>query len=74
MSGWVLVLPILQKFKELLGTPLLEQSHQGALNGLHFCAGYLGDLTIAIDKTTRDLLELKVPSHVSVDEYLRQLS
>lgn len=70
MSGWVLVLPVLQKLEEFLGTPLLEQSHQRALNCLHFRARHLGNLAIAINKTTSDLLELKVPSDISVDEYL----
>lgn len=74
MSGWILLPPILQKFKEFLGTPLLEQTHQRTLNRLQFRARYFGDLTIAINEAARDLLELKVSSDISVDEYLGQLS
>ncbi|SRR6266550_4437452 len=68
MRGRILVLPVLEKFKELLGPPFLEQAHKRALNSLHFCAGYFGNSPIAIDKTTSNLFEFKITGDVRVDE------
>ena len=39
MSGRIVVLPVLQEFEELLGSPLLEETHQGRFDGFHFCGG-----------------------------------
>ena len=74
MSSRVLVLPALQELEELLRPPLLEETHERALDGLHFRARHLGDLAIAVHETTSDLLELQVASDVGVDENTGQFS
>ena len=70
----VLVLPVLKELEELLRSPLLEETHEGALDRLHLRAGYLGDLAIAVDKAARDLLELEVAGDVGVDQDASELS
>ena len=74
MGSRVLVLPVLQELEELLRSPLLKETHEGALDRLHLRAGYLGDLAIAVDEAARDLLELEVSGHIRVYEDLRELS
>ena len=74
MSSRVLVLPALQELEELLRPPLLEETHERALDSLHLRARHLGDLAIAVHKAARDLLELKVPSDIGVDENLGQFT
>ena len=74
MSSRVLVLPALQELEELLRPPLLEETHERALDSLHLRARHLGDLAIAVHETTGDLLELQVASDVGVDENTGQFS
>jgi hypothetical protein len=68
MRGRILVLPVLEKFKELLGSPFLEQAHKRALNSLHFRAGYFGNPPITVDETTGNLFEFKITGDVRMDE------
>lgn len=74
VRGRVLVLPSLQELEELLGPPLLEETHERALDGLHLGRGDLGDLAIAINVATGDLLEFKVSGDVRVHEDLGELA
>ena len=74
MSGRVFVLPALQELEEFLGTPLLKETHERALHGLHLVTGDLRDLAIAVHKAARDLLELKVPSDIGMDANLGQFT
>jgi len=74
MRSRVFVPPPLQKLKELLRAPLLEQTHQGAPDCLQLRARHLGDLAIAVDEATCDLFELKIPSNIGMDEDFSQLS
>ena len=74
MSSWILIFPALQELEELLSAALFEKTHQRASNRLHLCARNLGDLAIAIDKATGDLLELEVTSDISVNEDLGQFT
>jgi hypothetical protein len=41
MRGWVVIPPVLQKFKELLRPTFLKQAHQWALDRFHLRTGYL---------------------------------
>jgi hypothetical protein len=74
MGSRVLVLPSLQELEELLGTPLLEEAHERALDGLHLGAGDLGDPAIAINEATGDLLEFEISGNVRVHEDLGELA
>ena len=73
MSRGVIVLPILKELEELLGTSLLKKSHKRALDCLHFGTRNLGNLSLAENKTTCNLLELKVGSYVGMHKNLRKL-
>lgn len=64
----------LHELEELLGPALLEETHQGAANGLHLCGGDLGDLAVAVNIRTGDLLELEVARDVGVSQDLDQLT
>lgn len=68
MRGRILVLPVLEKFKELLGSPFLEQAHERTLKSFHFRAGYFGNPSIAVDETTSNLFEFKITGDIRVDE------
>ena len=74
MSSRILILPVLQELEELLRPPLLKKTHKWALDRLHFRAGHLGDLTIAVDKAAGDLLELEVAGDIGVNENARKFS
>ena len=74
MGSWIIILPTLQELEEFLCPPLLKESHERALHCLHFCAGHLGDLTIAVDKAAGDLLELEVAGDIGVNENARKFS
>lgn len=74
MSGGILLLPVLNKLKELFRATLFKQAHEGGLDGLHLGAGDLGDLAIAVNERTRDLLELEVTSDIGVDEDVGQFT
>lgn len=74
MRNRIIVPPVLQKLKELLGPPLLEQPHQAASHGLHLGRGHLGDAPVPVDEGSCDLLELEVSEDVGVDEDLCELS
>lgn len=74
MSSRILILPALQKLKELLCPPLLKETHQRALNSFHFSTRDLGDPAISVHVATSDLLELEVTSNISVNEDLGKLS
>ena len=74
MSGRVFILPALQELEELLGAPLLKETHKRTLHGLHLVTGDLRDLAIAVHKATCDLFELEVTSDVGVDKDLSELS
>lgn len=68
MSSRIVVLPVLQELKELLGSPLLKEPHQRTPNGLHLRAGNLGNPALTINEATGDLLELKIASNIGVNE------
>lgn len=70
----VIVLPVLKELEELFCPPLLKETHERALDGLHLRTGDLGDLAIAVDVAARDLLELEVARHVSVDKDSSELA
>ena len=74
MCSWVLILPVLQELEELLRSPLLEETHEWATDGLHFGTGNLGDLAVAEDEGASDLLELEVARDIGVDEDLGELA
>lgn len=73
VGRWILILPTLNEFEELLCTPFLKQAHEGAAYSLHLRAWNLGDAAVPVDVTTRDLLEFEISRHVSVHEDLRHL-
>jgi hypothetical protein len=70
VSSRIFVLPSLKELEELLGTALLEEAHEWALDSLHLSAGNLGDFAISVDEATSDLLELEITSNISVDKDL----
>ncbi len=70
----VIILPILKELEELLGSPLLEQTHEGTPDCFHLGTRDLGDPTITIDETSSNLLEFEVSGDISVDEDPRELS
>jgi hypothetical protein len=74
MCSRVIVLPVLQELEELLGSPLLEKTHQGRLDCFHFSGGDLWDPPISVDKTPRDLLELEVSGDLRVDQDLGEFA
>ena len=74
MGGRVIVLPILEELEEFLGPPLLEETHQRTLDGLHFGTGNFGYPPITIDKAACDLLELEIPDHIRVHKNLGHLA
>ena len=74
MGSGIVVLPVLQELEELLGSPLLEETHQGRLDGFHFCGRNLGDPAIPVDETSGDLLELEVSGDFCVDQDLREFT
>lgn len=74
VSSRILVLPSLQKLKELLRPTLLKETHQRALDSFHLSAGDFGDPAIPIHITSRDLLELEVASDIGVNEDLGELA
>jgi hypothetical protein len=74
MGGRIFILPVLQELEEFLRPALFEETHQWAFDCLHFGAGNLGDLAVAIDEAARDLLELEVASDISVHEDFREFS
>lgn len=74
MCRWILILPPLQKLKELLCPSLLKETHERTLDSFHLSARDLGDLTVPINKASSDLLELEVSGDIGVDEDLGQLS
>lgn len=74
MGRDIIIFPALQELEELLGTPLFKKTHEGALDGLHFGTGNLGDLAIAIDIAAGDLFELEIASDVGVDENLGEFT
>ena len=74
MGGSIFIFPSLQELEELLRPPLLEETHERALDSLHLRARHFGDLAIAVHETTGDLLELQVASDVGVDENTGQFS
>ena len=74
MGSRILVLPILQELEEFLRPTLFKKTHQRAFDCLHFRAGDLGDLAVAIDEAAGDLLEFEVASDIGVHEDLRELS
>ena len=74
MSVRVIGPPVLKELEELLRSPLLKEAHKRALDSLHLSRRDLGDLAITVYEATRDLLELKVPRHIGVDEDTCQLS
>lgn len=74
MGGRIVVLPTLQELEEFLRATLFKETHQRALDCLHFRAGDLGDLAVAIDEAAGDLLELEVASDIGVHEDLREFS
>jgi hypothetical protein len=74
MGGRIFILPVLQELEEFLRATLFKETHQWALNCLHFRAGNLGDLAVAIDETARDLFELEVASDIGVHEDFREFS
>ena len=74
VGRWVAVLPVLEELEEFLCPPLLKETHEGALDGLHLRAGDLGDLAITVDVTAGDLLELEVARHIGVDKDAGELA
>ena len=74
VGSGVLVLPVLEEFEELLGSPLLKEAHERTLDSFDLITGNLRDLALTVDKAASDLLELKVTSDLSVDEDPRQLA
>lgn len=74
MGMRVLVFPALQELEELLGSPLLEETHERAANGLHLIAGDFGDPAIAVHVAAGNLLELQVANDVRVHEDLSELA
>lgn len=74
VGGRILILPSLQELEELLRAPLLKQTHERALHGLHLIARDLGNLSIAVDEAARNLLELEVAGDVRVHEDLGEFS
>lgn len=70
----IFLLPSLQELEELLGPPLLEQAHEGAANSFHLVTRHLRDLSFAVDKAARNLLELQVASDIGVDKNLGELA
>ena len=74
MGGGIIILPVLQELEELLGPPLLEETHQGRLDSLHFCGGDLRDSAISVDEASGDLLELEVSGDLCMDQDLREFT
>ena len=70
MCGGILVLPVLEKFEKLLGSPFLKQAHKRALDCLHLGTGYFGNPSIAVDETTSNLFEFKITSDIRMDKDL----
>ena len=71
---WILVLPVLQEGEEVFSPPLLEETHQRALDSLHLSRRDFADLAVPVDIGTGDLLEFKVASNIGVDENLREFT
>jgi hypothetical protein len=74
VRGGVIILPILEELEEFLRAALFEETHERALDGLHFCAGDLRDLAVTVHKRPGDLLELEVTSNIGVNENLGKFS
>lgn len=74
VSGGIIGLVVLDILEELLGSALLEETHQGTTDGLHLGGGDLGDETITVDVRAGDLLELEVAGDVGVGQDLDELS
>ena len=74
MSRRVVILPGLEELEELLCHPLLKETHEWTLHGLHLRTGDLADLAIAVDEATCNLLELEVTRHVGMDEDASELA
>jgi hypothetical protein len=74
VSSGVLIFPPLKKLEELLGPPLLKETHEGTADCLHLVTRDLRDLAVTVDKAASDLLELKVPGDIGMDEDLGELS
>ena len=70
----VIVLPVLKELEELLCPPLLKETHERALDGLHLRAGDLRYLAIAVDVAAGDLLELEVAGHIGVNKNAGELA
>lgn len=68
MGSWIFILPPLQEFEELLRASLFKKTHERALHSLHLSTRDLGDPSITIHITSRNLFELQIASDVSVDE------
>jgi hypothetical protein len=74
MCGGILVFPSLKEFEELLGSSFLKDAHERTLDGLHLCTGNLGNSAIAVDKTPRNLLKLKIPGDIGMDKDFGEFS
>lgn len=74
MSGRIIIAPVLEELEEFLRATFLEQAHEWALQGLHLSAWHFGDLAVAVNETTSDLLELEVTCHVGMHKNLGQLA
>jgi hypothetical protein len=74
LRRWVIVLPVLQKLKELFRPPFLKQTHERTLDGLHLCARHLGDPAITVHEASSDLLELEVASYVGMHKDFSEFS
>ena len=74
MGGRIIIPPILQELEELLRATLFKETHQWAFDCLHFSAGNLGDLAVAIDEAACDLFEFEVASDISVHEDFGEFS
>lgn len=74
VGGGVLLLVVLDELEELLGATLLKETHEGGADSLHLAGRDLGDLSVAVDVGTGDLLELQVASDVGVDQDLDELT
>lgn len=68
VGGRIVDIQLLQILKEGPDFILLPDAQEIALDSFRLGAGDLVDLAAAINKACRDLLELKVPSNVGVDE------
>ena len=74
MSGWIIIPPVLNEFKELLCPPLFEQSHQLTPDGFHLRSWDFGNSSISVDVACSQLLEFEISSDVGMDQHLCELA